>query len=173
MEWRRPRRPHHPGCDTIQFARYLPLIAARGGRPVLVCERPLFPLLAQLPGTAIAPKGAPLPHYDCWIDQMSLPRAFATAPDTIPAASGYLRADPARVAAWRAVLPEGRLVGLAWAGNPAHSNDRRRSLPATALTRILAVAGVRFVNLQVGPRCGEAGWRTSRHASLTTPRPRR
>jgi tetratricopeptide (TPR) repeat protein len=143
--------------DTIQFARYLPAIAAHGGRAVLACDRKLIPLLAQLPGTTVVAKNAPLPGYDCWIDQMSLPRAFATRLDSIPAAEGYLHADPARVAAWRAGLPSGRNVGLAWAGNPAHSNDRRRSMPVAALQPILAVRGINFVNLQVGPRANETG----------------
>lgn len=142
--------------DTIQFARYLPLIAACGGHAVLACERSLIPLLAGI-GATVVPKDASLPRYDCWIDQMSLPRVFATRLDTIPASESYLHADPARIAAWRASLPPGPNIGLAWAGNPAHSNDRRRSLPAATLDRILAVPGINFVNLQVGARAGEIG----------------
>jgi tetratricopeptide (TPR) repeat protein len=143
--------------DTIQFARYLPLIVARGARVVLACERPLIPLLEQLPGVSVVPKDTQLPRFDCWIDQMSLPLACGTRLDTIPSAGGYLRADPARTAAWRARLPTGTKVGLAWAGNPAHSNDRRRSMPPTALRCIVDVAGAHVVNLQVGPRASEIG----------------
>ena len=138
--------------DTIQCARYLPLI---GGHTILACDRPLLPLLAQL--SEVVPKDAPLPRFDCWLDQMSLPRVFGTRLDTIPAANGYLSADPAQTAAWRRRLPDGLKVGLAWAGNPAHTNDRRRSLPATALDRILAAPGCNFVSLQVGRRAHEAG----------------
>ncbi len=141
--------------DTIQFARYLPLIADRGGRPVLACERSLIPLLAGLPGVTFVAKDASLPPYDCWIDQMSLPRVFGTRLDTIPSPDGYLEADPGRNAAWRATLPEGRTIGLAWAGNSAHSNDRRRSVAVAALDPILAVPGCNFVNLQVGARACE------------------
>ncbi len=143
--------------DTVQFARYLPLIAARGARVVLACERPLIPLLAQLPGVRVVPKDAPLPRFDCWIDQMSLPLACGTRLDTVPSAGGYLRANPARTVAWRATLPSGTKVGLAWAGNSAHSNDRRRSMPPDALQRIVDVPGVHAVNLQVGPRATEIG----------------
>jgi tetratricopeptide (TPR) repeat protein len=143
--------------DTIQFARYLPLIVARGARVVLACERPLIPLLAQLPGVLVVPKDTPLPRFDRWIDQMSLPLAYGTRLDTIPSADGYLRADPTRTAAWRAMLPRGTNVGLAWAGNPAHSNDRRRSMPPAALQRIVDAPGVHVVNLQVGPRAREVG----------------
>ncbi len=142
--------------DTIQFARYLPLIAALGGHAVLACERPLIPLLAGI-GATVVPKDAALPAYDCWIDQMSLPRVFGTRLATIPMPEGYLRADPLRTATWRALLPPGTNVGLAWAGNPAHSNDSRRSLPPAVLDRILAVPGINFVNLQVGLRAGDIG----------------
>jgi tetratricopeptide (TPR) repeat protein len=152
--------------DTIQLARYLPWIARRGGVPGdgqgdvmvrLMCAPPLVPLLEGLPGVEmIVPRDAKLPEYDVWIDQMSLPRAFGTRPETIPHADGYLSADPVRVAAWRARLPGGRKVGVVWAGNPGHSNDRRRSLPYPMLERLLAAGGVDFVSLQCGARAAEA-----------------
>ncbi len=143
--------------DTIQLARYLKLIAARGARVVLACDRRLVALLGTLPGVAAVAIDGTLPPYDAWIDQMSLPRAFATTPATIPAAGGYLAPDPVRAAAWSTSLPKGRKVGIAWAGNPGHSNDRRRSLPPQALARLLAAPGIRFVSLQLGPRADEAG----------------
>jgi tetratricopeptide (TPR) repeat protein len=143
--------------DTIQFARYLVLIAARGGHAVLACERALLPLLATLADVRVVAKDAPLPRYDAWIDQMSLPHVFATRPDSIASAGGYLRADPVRVAQWRARLPAGRKIGLAWGGNPAHSNDRRRSLPPDAVARLRMICDDSLVNLQVGPRATEAG----------------
>jgi tetratricopeptide (TPR) repeat protein len=143
--------------DTIQFARYLPLLAAGGGRVVLACEPPLLALLAQLRGVSVIAKAAPPPAYDCWIDQMSLPLLCGTAADDAPLADGYLSADPLRRAAWRAALPTGRKVGIAWAGNALHSNDRRRSLPTAALRRLVALPGIRFIDLQLGPRAGEAG----------------
>ena len=152
--------------DTIQFARFLPEIFARGGVPVLACDPGLMRLLGTLPGVRVAARGADLPAHDAWIDQMSLPRAFATTRDTIPAAAGYLRADPAirtawqaRLAAREATMPRWR-VGLCWAGNPAHSNDRRRSLPPDGLRALLApllrLPGIAWVSLQAGARAGEA-----------------
>lgn len=143
--------------DTIQFARYLTLIVAQGADVVLVCDASLVPLLGVLPGVTALPRGAALPPYDSWIDQMSLPRVVATGPATIPAAKGYLAPDPVRVAAWWAALPAGRKVGLAWAGNANHSNDRRRSMPPDVLEVLLAAPDIRFVSLQLGPRAIEAG----------------
>jgi tetratricopeptide (TPR) repeat protein len=148
--------------DTIQLSRFLPLLAERGARVALACDVRLIPLLRTLRGVAeLVERGGPLPRYDVWVDQMSLPRLFGLTPDAIPAASGYLTADPARVAAWRAALADAgaaakRKVGLVWAGNPRHSNDGRRSLPPAQLSRLLSAPGVQFVSLQVGPRSGEA-----------------
>ena len=142
--------------DTIQFARYLPRLAARGGRVILACDPRLVALLGTLPGVTAVPVGETLPPYDAWIDQMSLPRVFATTPATIPGTRGYLSADPVREATWWAALPPGLKVGVTWAGNPAHSNDQRRSLPRGSLAALLAAPGIYFIPLQFGPRTHEA-----------------
>jgi Flp pilus assembly protein TadD len=133
--------------DTIQFARYLPLIARRGGAPVLACEPSLIPLLTTIPGARIVSKLAPLPRYDAWIDQMSLPHVFGTTLETIPFPAGYLGVDADRVAAHRAALPRTRCIGLAWMGNPLHRNDRRRTPPADAFQPLLALPDCHFVSL--------------------------
>ncbi len=155
--------------DTIQFSRFLPLLAERGARVALACDARLIPLLRTLSGVAeVVARGGTLPPYDCWVDQMSLPRLFGLTPETIPAPGGYLCADADRVAAWRAALPPGRKVGLVWAGNPLHSNDRRRSLPPAQLARLLGAArGFTFVSLQVGPRAAEAAGLPDFSAHLT------
>lgn len=141
--------------DAIQFARYVPMLAARGSTVLLTCDARLARLLRGLPGVAtVVAADQPPPAHDAWVALSSLPRLFATEPASIPAAAGYLRADPALVASWRAALPSARpKVGLVWAGNPAHGNDARRSMPPAALARLLAVPEVRFFNLQ---RDGEA-----------------
>jgi tetratricopeptide (TPR) repeat protein len=138
--------------DTILCARYLPTLAARAARVTLLCADPLVPLLRQL-AVGIVPATASLPRYDCWVDQMSLPRLLGATPKNLPAASGYLTASPSVLTD----LPPGLLhVGLVWAGNPAHSNDFRRSMPAAALLPLLQVPAVALVSLQVGPRGSEA-----------------
>jgi tetratricopeptide (TPR) repeat protein len=105
--------------DTIQLSRYIALIAARGARVSLACDRRLVPLLRHAPGVhAAVDRSGRLPAHDCWIDQMSLPRVFATTPATIPSPSGWLVADPAgsspirrRWRAWRPSCPPARASG--------------------------------------------------------------
>lgn len=143
--------------DTLQFVRYAPLLAARGAETILACDPLLTGLLAGAPGVArTVSKSAPLPPYDFWVDQMSLPRIFKTRLDSIPSPGPYLKPDPARVAVWKTILPADRKIGLVWAGNPGHSNDARRSMPVEALKPLLSLADTCLVSLQVGSKAHEA-----------------
>ena len=81
---------------------------------------------------------------------MSLPGLLATRVDGVPGASAYLCADPVLVDRWRARLPGGRKIGLVWAGNALHSNDRRRSMPSAMLEPLLEAGDAQFVSLQLG-----------------------
>ena len=137
--------------DTIQFARFAPILRARGARVILAVAPALRRLLAPLVETA--DRAAPPPH-DLRVDQLSLPLLLRTTLETIPP-SPYLAADRVAVSAWRAKLPPRPRVGVVWAGNPAHSNDRRRSLPAGALAALLRdrrLAHIAFISLQRGAR---------------------
>jgi tetratricopeptide (TPR) repeat protein len=122
--------------DAIMLARFLPGLAAQAGQLTLHCAPGLIPLLSQL-DIQLSPLDAPPPVHDVAVDQMSLPHLLDLSPMTIPSPQGYLQADPARVRRWRSLLPRPvpglRRVGLVWAGNPLHHNDRRRSLPQGAL----------------------------------------
>ena len=132
--------------DTIQFVRFLPALAERT-EVTLVCPTSLHRLFHDLPVALRAP-GTPLPA-DPWVNLMSLPRLLGTNAGNIPHSAGYLAAAP----------PPGRRsrrIGVVWRGNPAHSNDRRRSLPTEALRPLTGVAGVELVSLQVGPLAHEA-----------------
>ena len=144
--------------DTIMLARFLPALEARAGRVTLQCPPCLAPLLRQL-GIEIIVAEAPPPAHDLAVDQMSLPYLLGLTRDTIPNAEGYLAAEPARLARWEAILPRRqpgqKRVGLVWAGNPLHHNDRRRSLPPGALKPLLARQDISFVSLQMGARTGE------------------
>ena len=136
--------------DALQFARYLPLLTRRGAHVVLQAASPLVPLLQRIPDIVVVDRAHTRSH-DVWVDQTSLPRLFRTDADTIPAASGYLTPDPVLAEACDAALPFGLRIGVAWAGNPAHHNDRRRSIPVSALAPIVGAGARMLVSLQVGP----------------------
>src|SRR5476649_1928379 len=117
--------------DTIQMCRYVALLAAQGADVVLRVQPALKALLSQLAGARmVLADGEPLPAFDYHCSLMSLPFAFDTSLATIPAGAPYLRADPARAAAWaqRLGAPAGRRIGLAWSGNRGHDRDGSRSI---------------------------------------------
>ncbi len=135
--------------DTIHFARYAPLLARGGATVVLEAQGELKELFGHLDVTVIA-RGEALPGFDVYCPLGSLPLAFRTELASVPAGIPYLRASEARIAKWRprlAALP-GRRVALAWAGNPAHINDRNRSVPLERLKPLLSAPGLSFVGIQ-------------------------
>lgn len=142
--------------DTIQFVRYLPMLASLGARVILLPQEQLYPLLAEFPGVSqcLPDMKAGLPPIDLHCPIMSLPWAFGTTLESIPAATSYLPLPTAaRVQAWQDRLgPRATLrIGLVWAGNPQHWNDHNRSIPLQTLLRII-VPGATFVSLQKDPR---------------------
>ena len=140
--------------DTIQFVRYVPQLAERGARVVLVVPASLCGLLSGLPGVAqCLPMGSRLPAFDMYCPIGSLPLAFGTRLETIPADVPYLPApDAARVQAWEARLgSHDRLrVGLVWSGNPDHKNDHNRSVPLGILSELFDL-DASFISLQKDP----------------------
>ena len=139
--------------DTLQFVRYVPLVAARGATIHLEVQPSLKSLLAALPGVAaVHAFGEELPRFDFHCPLMSLPLAFSTGLESIPATVPYLRLPADRDARWRDLLgpASGLRVGLVWAGNPGHPNDRNRSIPFSAFRAICApLNGARFFNLKI------------------------
>ncbi len=138
--------------DTLQFARYLPLAAAKNGRVLVECQVELKAVLQSVAGPErIYAQSEPLPEFHLQIPVMSLPLAFGTTMETIPQGVPYLKADADRVAFWRKRLAgdrRGFRVGLSWAGRHSHKRDRQRSCPLPALAPLGAVPGVVFYSLQ-------------------------
>jgi tetratricopeptide (TPR) repeat protein len=136
--------------DTIQFVRYAPMVAARGATVVLEVQGSLKPLLSGLEGVStVIGRGEPLPVFDLHCPLMSLPLAFNTVLDAIPAGVPYLRAPAHRVEKWRSRLDGGKLnVGLAWSGSPTHKNDHNRSIALDRLVPLCADERIQFVSLQ-------------------------
>jgi tetratricopeptide (TPR) repeat protein len=118
--------------DTLQFCRYGTSCARLGATVILEVPQVLRQLLGSLEGVSqVISSGSPLPPFDYYCPLLSLPLAFKTTLESIPAPAGYLRADQTRLAQWRAQLGERRRprVGLVWSGNPNNPIDARRSIP--------------------------------------------
>jgi len=149
--------------DSIQFCRYVPLVAARKARVIMEVEEPLCALMKGLAGvTQVVAKGDPLPNFDIQCPLPSLPLAFKTRLETIPSTVPYLRVPEQAFKSkqalehWRGLLgPKRRLkIGLAWAGNAKHVRDRERSTRLHDLLPLLDIEAS-FVSLQKELRPGE------------------
>ena len=137
--------------DTIQFFRYLPLMAAAGVDVTFVCPPRLRRLLSSKASARLVDRPPEGERFDAQIAISSLPYAFRTRLDTIPAAVPYLAPEPALRDLWaRRIGAEGFKIGVVWQGNPDPEADRARSAPLAALAPLAAIAGVRLISLQKG-----------------------
>jgi len=145
--------------DTLQFCRYIPMIAAKGMCVVFEAQRPLIRLLESLDGGAVLlAQGDKLPAFDLQCPMLSLPGAFKTTLETIPAPQAYLKATKEDIALWQARLPPNSdqklKVGLVWAGSARKQSvdliatDKRRSIAPDTLAPLLKTEGVQFFSLQ-------------------------
>jgi hypothetical protein len=141
--------------DAIHFVRYVPMAAERGAKVVLECAPPLERIFRQVWGIEkLIVAGQALPAFDLQCAMPSLPGAFETDIDSIPAATAYLSADEETVRRWREKVGHAngiRQVGIAWAGSTANRNDRNRSIPLQKWRPILGAANCRFHSLQLAP----------------------
>lgn len=140
--------------DSIQFVRYVQLLKNDGATIFIEGQdRLITRLLGMVPGVAAAfPRGEAVPHVDFQIPMMSLPLALGgrSWPPPVPP---YLNIPAELAEKWRNRLSscEGLKVGLAWAGNKEHGNNRNRSILPALLGPLESVQGVAFVSLQFGP----------------------
>ncbi|MEY3219363.1 MAG: hypothetical protein RIT27_720 [Pseudomonadota bacterium] len=140
--------------DTMQFVRYIPLIS--NAAILLTCQKNLEPLLKDFPNVeTLIPQTDMLPvsqEFDVWIPLLSLPYLFKTNLSNIPANIPYLFADPEKIKQWKNHLSTNQLkIGIAWAGNPKHPNDRNRSCSVSFFSNLAKeFPNIQFYSLQKG-----------------------
>ncbi|MFG1349167.1 tetratricopeptide repeat protein [Xanthobacter autotrophicus] len=132
-------------ADLILFGRLLRLLADRKIPARLLAQAGDVPLLSRI--DARIPVASDLAGVDVrdaglrWTPIASLPRLMAPDPQGWPHPP-YLLADPARIARWRAMRPDGFSVGIAWNGD----------LPLlSAFAALAALEGIALVSLETRP----------------------
>jgi Tfp pilus assembly protein PilF len=144
--------------DTIQFARYAPIVARLGARVLLEVQPSLRSIFVELEGvSAVISRGEPIPRCDLHCPLLSLPLALATELTTVPGGVPYLSPADAAIAKWSDRLPQSPAlrIGLAWSGNPDLKNDRNRSISLQQLAPLWSTPGVQIVSLQRDVRPGD------------------
>lgn len=139
--------------DVIQFARYLPMVARRGGRVIVEVHDPLVRLMKRVQGVEESVRYSKKPpEVPAFAAIMDLPGIFGTTLENIPADVPYIEPYPEDVAVWKQRLEgESRLrVGVVWAGNAHNPVNAHRSMNIEALRPLLQLEGAAFYSLQVG-----------------------
>ena len=151
--------------DTLNFARWLPALAARCARVDLQVQAPLVALMRRnLTGIEVQALGTSRPaSAEMRVPLMSLPQALGLGAAFDAFEGAYIRADEARVAAWR-VRWAGRKrprIGLAWQCSRTHRRYASRSVPLQTLEPWLAAtarAGLDVVVLHDDVNAVEREW---------------
>ena len=155
--------------DSLQFCRYVPMVASLGWKVILETPTALMRLMKTLQGVSLLIRdGDDIPPFDVHCSLLTLPYIFQTTLETIPSSVPYLRAENKEVIVWNEKLKsqlkskDNPKIGIVWAGNPRaydhHLNacDQRRSIFPDRLKPLLSLSHLDFVSLQKGgPRCPE------------------
>jgi hypothetical protein len=144
--------------DTIQFCRYIQLLAKQGAKVLFEPQMELYDLLLDLDGVEeLIKHGQPTPYYDFYCPLMSLPLAFKTNKNSIPNTTPYLRSQKNKDEYWSIKLSSVKRpkVGLVWNGGFRPNNpelwevNNRRNIPFELMSK-LNLHGLDFYSLQKG-----------------------
>jgi tetratricopeptide (TPR) repeat protein len=143
--------------DTMQFFRYVVMLAKGGAKVTFAGPAKMRRLLASC-GADIAFRDEKdlSGSFDVAIAISSLPRAFSTRLETIPAAVPYLFAEQERSEFWRPqIAGTGLKVGLCWRGSQDIRVDPRRSFAPSAMLPLAGLEDVQFFALHMDVKEGE------------------
>ena len=150
--------------DAIQFVRYAVPLSAKGARVLVRCAPELERLFRGAKGVAdVVPAGSAAHGAEFWCPLPSLPHAFRTPPEAVPADVPYLSADPGDAVRWSSTLraecgrSNGPRVGLVWASQSGHRTAADKSVALADLLPLSETPGATFVSLQKGAAAAQAG----------------
>jgi tetratricopeptide (TPR) repeat protein len=145
--------------DTLQFCRYVPMLAKLGAKVIFEVQKPLLALMKGVEGvSSMTTTGIePAEPYDCYCPLMSLPHAFQTTLETIPNSVPYIASDPVKTEYWAKKLGKKDKVriGLVWSGGfrpdqpEVWATNTRRNLPLEKLATFKDI-DAEFYSLQKG-----------------------
>jgi hypothetical protein len=132
--------------DAIQFVRFVPWVAEMGAEVVLEAQPQLVRLFETVAGVGeVIPRGGALPPVDYQVSLIDLGGVFCSEVASIPNETPYVHVGKI----YRPPTENRLRVGLCWAGNPCHDNDRNRSMTYETLSPLLELPQIDFVSLQI------------------------
>lgn len=142
--------------DEAWYGGMLPDLIARAKRVILECSPRMAPVFQRsFPTLEIAPwekqyhPVVPAAGIDYQAAIGSLGRYFRPDLTSFPKHTGYLKADPEKVAQIKARYGRGPLVGISWKSTNKNLG-KRKSSELFDWSPLLQIPGVTFVNLQYG-----------------------
>jgi tetratricopeptide (TPR) repeat protein len=137
--------------DTLQFARFAPMLAAANKTKIMLAVQPPLVALLRQAGwpNVMVNNGSELSGFDFELPLMSLPSVLGIVEKTIPAEVPYLCADLRKINIWRERLPkDGFRVGIVWQGRPEPRVDMGRSFDLRRCLPLSKIPGVHLISLQ-------------------------
>jgi hypothetical protein len=144
--------------DTIHFSRYVKEVAKVAAEVVLLVPKQLERLMStSLEHITIHSDEKMVGEYKFSCPLPTLPFLFNTTLHTIPKCIPYIRVNNEIIEKWRNIVEKeinvnNYKVGVVWAGNPNHKNDRNRSIPFELFKQIFSLKIVSWISLQVDDR---------------------
>ena len=137
--------------DTIQFCRYVLMLAKMGAYILFAPQKSLKMLFSNLHSDCKIVDDTDFSlEFDYHFPLLSLPSAFETVLATIPNKTPYLVADPDLISKWNQVLGEtGFKIGICWQGSTGKV-DAGRSLLLRQFEALSGIPDVRLISLHKG-----------------------
>ncbi|WP_433694418.1 tetratricopeptide repeat protein [Herbaspirillum seropedicae] len=162
--------------DTLQFARYIPLVVQQAAEVSLCAPASLLAVLAPcLPQVRCMANPGEAPDHDLHASLLSLPLLLGLPDPRQGPSSPYLAAQPQRVQQWQAYLsalwpamPRRPRIGIAWAGRQYATVHHSRDIPLNALAPLWTLPAD-FVSLQVEVPAGDQAAHATLAQRLHTP----
>nr|WP_320148158.1 tetratricopeptide repeat protein [uncultured Anaeromusa sp.] len=143
--------------DTLQFIRYAAVVAKQARHTTVLVQKSLVGLFANSEKITFVSSVSECSwdEYDFACPLLSLPMLFGTDEDSIPAEIPYIFAAETLINKWKDILAKQSSgdelkVGIVWAGNPGHKNDRNRSAQLAEVVELFKAVPICWVSLQVG-----------------------
>ncbi len=136
--------------DTIQFARFLPLIGTLNIPIVFEVQPQLRTLMSGLTGVqSVIAGGSTFSGIAAQLPLMSLPMIMGLNGDNVPGPTCFYTPPNDHIRKWRdRIGTHGIKIGIAWQGNPSGKVDWGRSPPLSQLAKMAHLPGVRLISLQ-------------------------
>jgi Flp pilus assembly protein TadD len=141
--------------DAVTFARFIPVLRhANPARVLVLCERPLARLMADVEGADWTGADMPAPAaFDVWTDMMDLPPLHFDRSETIPPPTRLTVPEDSRARARAIVAPhrDRFRVGVVWCGSLTYRANAFRSFSHRLFHRLLDIPDVQLFSLYKGP----------------------